>query len=165
MHLLGRPQPTPAFPSQPYPCPHNPIDTPAAPPVLTARAPMVIDLTRDTHRVPYSYATEMCAEVMRSGRVYRPPAPVVRLSHLEPAVPPPSTQPTATPPSGLPPVPTTLELATKTTPPIAKKGQPKADITVQLKKVRADISIWDLIHTSSKHHEAFLHVFQVAHMS
>ena len=39
------------------------------------------------------------------------------------------------------------------------------DITTQLKKVKADISIWDLIHTSSEHREAFLRVFQAAHVS
>ena len=39
------------------------------------------------------------------------------------------------------------------------------DITAQLKNVKADISIWELIHTSSEHREAFLRVFQAAHVS
>ena len=30
---------------------------------LAARLPVVINLTRDTHRVPYDYPTEMCVEV------------------------------------------------------------------------------------------------------
>ena len=46
-----------------------------------------------------------------------------------------------------------------------KKDQPTADITAQLKKVKADISIWDIIHTSAEHREAFLCVFQAAHVS
>ena len=40
-----------------------------------------------------------------------------------------------------------------------------ANITAQLKKVKVDISIWDLIHTSSEHQEAFLRVFQAAHVA
>ena len=31
--------------------------------------------------------------------------------------------------------------------------------------VSLDFSIWDLIHTSSEHREAFLRVFQAAHVS
>ena len=50
-------------------------------------------------------------------------------------------------------------------PPAQKKDQPSVDITAQLRKVKADISIWDLIHTSAEHKEAFLRVFQAAHVS
>ena len=78
-HLLGRPQSGPPIcllarsqpgPSSPYqqhqPSPHRLANTPVAPLVLEVHTPVVIDLTRDTHRVPYNYAMEMCAEVTRN---------------------------------------------------------------------------------------------------
>ena len=106
--------------------------------------------------MPYDYVTEMCAEIMPSGKVYKPAAPIAKPSRPEPTLPPPASKPTG---------PTTEEPTAKATPSTTKKDQPTANITAQLKKVKADISIWDLIHTSSEHREAFLHVFQAAHVS
>jgi hypothetical protein len=36
---------------------------------------------------------------------------------------------------------------------------------LQLKKIKADVSIWDLIHTSTEHREAFLRIFRAAHVA
>ena len=108
----------------------------------------------------------MCADVMRSGRVYRPAAPITRLAALIARPNPPEpTPPVSQPPAGQSPDPASTEPATRATTSPPKKDQPSADITAQLKKVKADISIWDLIHSSREHREAFLRVFQAAHVS
>ena len=86
---------------------------------LAAHVPLVVNLTRDTHRVSYDYATEMCAEIRWSGRVYKPTALVAKPSRLEP-----------TPlPASQPPSPTIEETSTKATSSITKKDQPIVDIT------------------------------------
>ena len=60
--LQARPLPEPTRPSLQHPLSlHRPANTLAAPLELAARAPLVVNLSRDAHRVPYDSATEMCA--------------------------------------------------------------------------------------------------------
>ena len=146
-YLLARSQPEPSRPSQQHSqFPHQPANIPSTPLELAAHAPLVVNLTRDTHCMPYDYSIEMCAEIMRLGRVYKPAASVAKPSHPEPTLPPPAKQPIK-PSTAKNPTQSSTSLPSAST----RKDQPSADIIAQLKKVKADISIWDLIHTSSEH--------------
>jgi hypothetical protein len=104
------------------------------------KSPRLIRLTYNPHHVPFNYPPKTCAEVTRSGHIYKPP------NLIQP-----------TPAQPIPPRPEAKAPRSSNTSP--------SDITGQLKKVKVKISIWDLIHTSVKHKEAFLRVFQVAHVS
>ena len=76
--LLARSQLEPPQPSSQQAPPAtstNPIPTPLE---LATRLLVVINLTQDTHRVPYDYATKMCVEVTRSGRVFKLAASVTK---------------------------------------------------------------------------------------
>ena len=53
---------------------------------------MVMNLIKDTHRMPYDYATMMCMEITRSGRVYKPTALAAKPSSSEPTPAPPTKQ-------------------------------------------------------------------------
>ena len=134
--LLARPQPEPSQPSSQQ----AQLTTPANPPPtlleLAARLPVVINLTRDTHRVSYDYATEMCAEVIRLGRLFKSAALVTKPTTSEATPTPPAKEPTKPPTTENPNQPSTFVPFAST-----KKDQPSADITAQLKKVKADISI------------------------
>ena len=92
----------------------------------------------------------MYTEITRSRRVYKLMAPATKPS---------CSKPMPSPPTKQLPRPTTEENLTKpTSAATLKKDQPSAGITAQLMKVKANISIWDLIYTSLEHREAFLRV-------
>ena len=136
IRLSARPQLGP-YPSAQYPSQSvsSPASLPIAPLELATHTPLVVSLTRDTHRVPYDYATQVCAEITRSGRVYQPTALTSRPGYPEPTPSPPVGQLARTFTVDSPTQPSTSSFIAP------KKDQPSANITAQLKKVKADISI------------------------
>jgi hypothetical protein len=127
-----------SYPPEPYPT--------FAPPPTPNRSPLIVDLVYNPHQVPYNYPPEVCAEVTRSGRVYKPPPPTSAPQQLQP------------------PPPLAPQIFHRPEENSRGSNPSPVDVTNQLKKVKADISIWDLIHTSAEHREAFLRVFQAAHV-
>ena len=121
---------------------HSSVSSLVASLELATHAPLVVNLTIDTHRVSYDYTTKIYAEITRSGRVYKPATPATKPSCSKPILLQPVNHPSK---------PITEETPVKPTSTTTKKDLPSVDIIIQLKKVKVDIFIWDLIHTSSEH--------------